>query len=291
MVRFPLKRYFFRGRGRSIFFVFAANIGYTSAMRILMLGDVFGRPGRMALKNHLPALREKFGAEIVIANGENASGGVGLTLEGLRELLAAGVDVVTGGNHIWRHKDVYGALDKEPRLLRPANYPPGAPGRGLGLFDLPGGRKVAVMNLLGRVFVEGVDCPFRAAEALLAQIPAEVRVRVVDFHAEASSEKKALGWFLDGKISLLAGTHTHVQTNDARILPQGAGYLTDLGMCGVEDSVIGMDAKSSVERFVSGLPVAFKPAKGAAGVSGLWADIDEASGRAVALELVNIPAA
>ena len=260
-------------------------------MRILMLGDVFGRPGRVALKNHLPGLRRKLAVDLAIANGENASGGVGLTREGLGELLAAGVDVVTSGNHIWRHKDVYSALDKEPRLLRPANYPPGAPGRGLGLFDLPDGRRVAVMNLLGRVFVEGVDCPFRAAESLLAQIPDEIKVRVVDFHAEASSEKQALGWWLDGKVSLMAGTHTHVQTNDARVLPKGTGYLTDLGMCGVMDSVIGMDAKNSVERFVSGLPVAFKPAKGAAGLNGLLADIDDASGAAVGLELINIPAA
>ncbi len=258
-------------------------------MRILMLGDIFGRPGRSALKTHLPALRQDLKADLVIANGENASGGIGLTRESLNELLSLGIDVLTSGNHIWRHKDIYSALGKEHRLLRPANYPQGAPGRGLGLFDLPDGRKVAVMNLLGRVFVEGVDCPFRIAESLLSQIPTEVVVRVVDFHAEASSEKKALGWFLDGRVSLLAGTHTHVQTNDPQILPRGTGYLTDLGMCGVELSVIGMDAKNSVERFVSGLPVAFKPAKGSASINGLLADIDDTSGKAMSLSLVNVP--
>ncbi len=259
-------------------------------MRILMLGDIFGQPGRNALKTRLPVLRQNFAPDLVIANAENASGGVGLTRESMVELLALGIDVLTSGNHIWRHKEIYSVLDKEPRLLRPANYPPGAPGRGLGIFSLPDGREVAVINLLGRVFLDNADCPFRVAESLLAEIPDRVKIRVVDFHAEASSEKMALGWFLDGKISLLAGTHTHVQTNDAQILPGGAGYLTDLGMCGVKASVIGMDAGHSVARFVSGLPVAFKPAKGAAAINGLVADIDETSGKTLGLELVNLPA-
>ena len=198
--------------------------------------------------------------------------------------------MLTSGNHIWRHRDVYNALDKEPRLLRPANYPPGAPGRGLGVFTLSDGREVAVMNLLGRVFLDNVDCPFRAGMNLLAEIPDRVKIRVVDFHAEASSEKMALGWWLDGKVSLVAGTHTHVQTNDPQILPGGTGYLTDLGMCGVKTSVIGMDAGNSVARFVSGLPVPFKPAKGVASINGLLADIEETSGNTLGLKLINIPA-
>ena len=259
-------------------------------MRILILGDIFGQPGRAALKKHLPGLRESLAADFVIANAENASGGVGLTFDGLRELLALNIDVITSGNHIWRHKDIYNVLDKEPRLLRPANYPSGAPGRGLGVFCLPDGRKVAVLNLLGRVFMEPVDCPFRAAEELLAQIPAEITTRVADFHAEATSEKKAMGFFLDGKVSLVAGTHTHVQTNDPQILPEGAGYLPDLGMCGVATSVIGMDQKISLERFLTALPVGFKPAKGQARINGLLAEIDDADGKALSLELVNIPA-
>lgn len=259
-------------------------------MRILMFGDIFGQPGRNALKARLPALRQSLAADMVIANAENASGGVGLTRESMVELLGLGIDVLTSGNHIWRHKDIYNVLDKEPRLLRPANYPSGAPGRGLGIFALPDGREVAVINLLGRVFLDNVDCPFHAAESLLSEIPDKIKVRVVDFHAEASSEKMALGWFLDGKVSLVAGTHTHVQTNDPQILPNGAGYLTDLGMCGVKASVIGMDAGHSVARFVSGLPVPFKPAKGAATVNGLLAEVDDASGKTLALELINLPA-
>ena len=259
-------------------------------MRILMLGDIFGQPGRNALKTRLPDLRQNLAVDLVIGNAENASGGVGLTRDSMVELLAMGIDVLTSGNHIWRHKDVYHSLDKEPRLLRPANYPPGAPGRGLGLFTLPDGRQIAVMNLLGRTFMDNVDCPFQAAQSLLEHIPATVKIRVVDFHAEASSEKKALGWWLDGKVSVVAGTHTHVQTNDPQILPQGAGYLTDLGMCGVQESVIGMDPQSSLARFVTGLPASFKPAKGKAAINGLWADIDDDSGKALALELVNITA-
>ena len=256
-------------------------------MRILMLGDIFGQPGRNALKAGLPGLRQSLAVDMVIANAENASGGVGLTRDSMVELLSLGIDVLTSGNHIWRHKDIYHALDKEPRLLRPANYPPGAPGRGLGIFTLPDGRQVAVMNLLGRVFLDTVDCPFHAAAGLLAEIPDEIKIRVVDFHAEASSEKMALGWRLDGKVSLLAGTHTHVQTNDPQILPGGTGYLTDLGMCGVRASVIGMDAESSVARFVSGLPVSFKPAKGAAAINGLIDDIDDSNGKTLTLELLN----
>ena len=259
-------------------------------MRILMLGDIFGQPGRNALKTRLPDLRQNLAVDLVIGNAENASGGVGLTRDSMVELLAMGIDVLTSGNHIWRHKDVYHSLDKEPRLLRPANYPPGAPGRGLGVFTLPDGREIAVMNLLGRVFLDNVDCPFRTAEALLAEIPDRVKIRAVDFHAEASSEKMAMGWWLDGKVSLVAGTHTHVQTNDPQILPGGTGFLTDLGMCGVKASVIGMNVENSVARFVGGLPVAFKPAKGAAAINGLLADIDDTSGKALVLKLINIPA-
>ena len=254
-----------------------------------MFGDIFGRPGRTAVKNHLPALRGKFAADLVIANGENASGGIGLTRESMAELLGLGIDVLTSGNHIWRHIDIHASLSSEPRLLRPANYPPGAPGRGWGVFALPDGREVAVLNLLGRTFMDSVDCPFQAAKSLVGQIPDTVKVRVVDFHAEASSEKKAMGWWLDGQVSLVAGTHTHVQTNDPQILPQGTGYLTDLGLCGVLESVIGMDPQSSLKRFVSGLPSAFKPAKGSGGLNGLWADIDDASGKTLALELINLP--
>ena len=253
-------------------------------MRILFLGDVVGRPGRAAVKEQLPALRRDLA--LVLANGENASGGIGLTPESAKELFAAGVDVLTSGNHIWKHPEVHVYLDKEPRLLRPANYPPGAPGRGLGLFDLAGGARVAVLNLLGRTYMEAVDCPFRKADELLAQVPDSVSLRLVDFHAEATSEKLALSCYLDGRVSAVLGTHTHVQTNDARILAGGTACITDLGMCGVQESVLGMDQRLILKRFLTQLPVRFKPALGKARLQGVVLDLDEATGRARSIEPV-----
>ena len=256
-------------------------------MRILMLGDVVGKPGRKALKHALAGMREESRADAVIANAENAAGGVGLTPETMRELFSCGADVLTSGNHIWKHRSMCSELEREPRVLRPANYPEGAPGSGVCVHRLPDGRAFAVLNLIGRTFMEGLDCPFMAAERLLSGLPEDVRVRCVDFHAEATSEKKALGWFLDGRVSVVAGTHTHVQTNDPQILPGGTGYLTDLGMCGVEASVLGMDPEVIVRRFMTRLPASFRLASGTPLISGALFEIDERSGRCLGAELVR----
>lgn len=260
-------------------------------MKILFLGDIVGRPGRKIVRERLPRLREALALDMVLANGENASGGLGLSAKNARELLNSGVDVLTSGNHVWKFPDVGALLRNEPRVLRPANYPPGAPGSGLGVYELPGLPPVAVLNLLGRTFMPPVDCPFRAAEALLAGLPDEVRVRVVDFHAEATSEKIALGWHLDertsGRVGALAGTHTHVQTNDARVLPGGMAYVTDLGMCGPRDGCLGMKSGPIVQRFLNGLPAKFEVAGGVAVLQGALFDIDESTGRARSVRLVN----
>lgn len=246
-----------------------------------------GKPGRLALRYRLPALRARHGADMVIANGENASGGVGLTAEVMQELLGMGVDVLTTGNHIWKHRDIYAGLEREQRIVRPANFPPGAPGRGMVVHTLSSGVRVAVLNLQGRTFMEEVDCPFRAADALLATLPEDVVLRFVDFHAEATSEKKALGWYLDGRVTAMVGTHTHVQTADPALLPGGTAYLTDAGMCGVEDSCLGMDKDVIIRRFLTRMPNRFVLAKGNAGVNGVLVEADAHTGRATHVELVR----
>lgn len=246
-----------------------------------------GKPGRLALRHRLPALRARHGADMVIANGENASGGVGLTAEVMQELLGMGVDVLTTGNHIWKHRDIYAGLEREQRIVRPANFPPGAPGRGMVVHTLSSGVRVAVLNLQGRTFMEEVDCPFRAADALLATLPEDVVLRFVDFHAEATSEKKALGWYLDGRVTAMVGTHTHVQTADPSLLPGGTAYLTDAGMCGVEDSCLGMDKDVIIRRFLTRMPNRFVLAKGNAGVNGVLVEADAHTGRATHVELVR----
>lgn len=256
-------------------------------MRILFFGDVMGKPGRVVLKKKLPVLRERLQADMVIANGENASGGVGLTSEVLREMHGFGVDVVTTGNHIWKHREMYAALDRDGAVVRPANYPPGTPGRGLVIHELASGTRVAVLNLQGRTFMDDVECPFRTADALLAALPEDVRIRFVDFHAEATSEKKALGWYLDGRISAMIGTHTHVQTADAMLLPQGTAYLTDAGMCGVEASCLGMDKEVIVRRFLTRMPQRFVLAKGETTVNGVLVEVDDATGTSTHVELVR----
>ncbi len=262
-------------------------------LRLLFLGDVVGRPGRKALAEAMPRLKREFAPGLVIVNGENAAGGFGLSVKTARELFNCGVDVITTGNHIWKIKDVYPYLDTEPRVLRPANYPHDAPGKGVGLYTVRTARgevAVAVLNLIGRTFMEPVDCPFRKADALLAELDAmdtPPKVRFVDFHAEATSEKIALAYHLDGRVSAVIGTHTHVQTNDARLQPGGAAALTDAGMCGVRDSALGMDAHAVTRRLMSAMPVRFRLAQGDGAVSGVWVDVDPAEGRATALGLVD----
>lgn len=256
-------------------------------MRILMLGDVVGKPGRKALKRTLLCLRKELRVDAVIVNAENAAGGVGVTPETMRELFSFGADILTSGNHIWKHRSIYNDLEREPRMLRPANYPEGAPGRGMCVHRLPDGRSLAVLNLIGRTFMEGLDCPFKTADRLLAGLPEDIRVRCVDIHAEATSEKKALSWFLDGRVSVVVGTHTHVQTNDPQLLPGGTGYLTDLGMCGVEASVLGMDPDVIIQRFTTRLPAPFRLASGSPLVSGALFDINEQNGLCTSVELVR----
>ncbi|WP_290923378.1 TIGR00282 family metallophosphoesterase [Halodesulfovibrio sp.] len=256
-------------------------------MRILFFGDIVGKPGRLVLRKRLPSLREEHQADLVIANGENASGGIGLSGDTMRELFGAGIDILTSGNHIWKHKEMYNLLNNEPRIIRPANYPHGAPGNGLVIHELPDGRKIAVMNLLGRTFMDDIDCPFSKADTLLATIPKDVTVRIIDFHAEATSEKKALSFYVDGKVSAVIGTHTHVQTADAMILQKGTGYITDAGMCGVEESCLGMDPKVIIDRFMTGLPQRFKIAKGTAHINGLFMDVNEETGLCDDIRLIR----
>lgn len=252
-------------------------------MRILAFGDVVGNAGRAAIKEYVPLLRQALQADFVWVNGENAAGGLGLDDETLNNLLGAGADVVTTGNHIWKHKSFYNRLNSEKRVLRPANYPPKSPGQGHLIHTLPDGRQVALLNLLGLTYMQALACPFSTALAWCDALDAEhpsVKVRLVDFHAEATSEKKCLGWALDGRVSAVIGTHTHVQTADAHILPHGTAYMTDMGMCGVELSALGMDADAVVQHFISKMPVRFKVAKGKLSINAVFMDVDESTGQA-----------
>jgi metallophosphoesterase (TIGR00282 family) len=260
------------------------------SLTILALGDLVGKPGRQALARALPALIEETSAGFVMVNAENASGGLGLKPEEADELLRLPVSVLTSGNHIWKHKDIRGYLDKSDRVLRPANFPAGTPGRGWTVATAADSTPVAVLNLQGLLFMESLDCPFRTADALLVEIQARAKVILVDFHAEATSEKKALGLHLDGRISALVGTHTHVPTADAEVLPGGSGYLTDLGMCGAADSVIGVRSDLAIERFLTHLPTPFQVARDRPQLQGAVIQVDPASGRCLAIERRTWPA-
>ncbi|MBI3909968.1 MAG: YmdB family metallophosphoesterase, partial [Armatimonadetes bacterium] len=209
-------------------------------MRVLFVGDIVGRPGRRAFAKLAHRLRQRHAIDFIIANCENAAAGFGVTPDIARELLDAGADCLTSGNHIWKHREIYDFLNCEPRLLRPANYPAGVPGVGLGIFSV-GGETIAVANLMGRIHLEPLDCPFQAFTEIAARAREEQALLVVDFHAEATSEKQAFGWYADGRCSAVVGTHTHVQTADERVLPGGAAYITDVGMTGAVDSVLGVN--------------------------------------------------
>lgn len=250
-------------------------------MRVVVLGDVVGRPGRRAVSRVLPRLRQETGAGFVVANGENAAGGKGITPRAAEELRDAGVDVITTGNHLWHHREIIPYLRENERLLRPANWPPGVPGRGWVVRPGEGGTPVGVVNLIGRVFMGPADCPFRAIQTVLPDIGREVRILIVDMHAEATSEKAAMGRFLDGRVSVVFGTHTHVQTADEAVLPRGTAFITDVGMCGPEESVLGMRAAPVIGRFLDGLPVRFEVAEhGPVLVQGVVVDVDPDTGRA-----------
>jgi metallophosphoesterase (TIGR00282 family) len=257
--------------------------------RILFLGDVMGRPGRRALKTHLPEILARYTPDLVIANAENAAGGAGISQRPLEELKALGIGVLTSGNHVWDNREAYPLLETEPFLLRPANYPPGVPGRGTAVWDPADGRaRIGVVNLQGRVFMREIDCPFRTADREIETLhDAGVNAVVVDFHAEATSEKEALGRYLDGRVTAVIGTHTHVQTADGRVLPGGTAYLSDAGMCGPTGGVIGVKTESVVGRFLNALPFRAEPAGGPVALRGCVVDFDEKTGRALAIETIS----
>jgi metallophosphoesterase (TIGR00282 family) len=248
----------------------------------LFIGDIIGHPGRRALRRCLPRLREKYSPDFIVANAENAAGGVGITEEVGTELLGL-VDVLTSGNHVWDKKEALPYLDREPRLLRPANYPSPNPGRGSYILMSTRGWKAGVLNLQGRVFMEPLDCPFRVADGEVAKLRTMTPIIVVDFHAEATSEKQALGWHLDGKVSAVIGTHTHVPTADERILPRGTAYITDVGMVGGYHSVIGIRPEQAVARFLTARPQRFEPEKEGLVFSSVYIEVDAATGRALSV--------
>jgi metallophosphoesterase (TIGR00282 family) len=253
---------------------------------ILLIGDVFGEPGRRALAQVLPHLREELRIDLVIANVENAAAGFGVTPALARGFLEGGVDVMTSGNHVWDRKEIIPYIVKENLLLRPANYPQGTPGVG-SILVKAATEQVGILNLQGRAFMPTIDCPFRAADAEVARLRADTPVIVVDMHAEATSEKQAMGWYLAGRVSAVVGTHSHVQTADERILPGGTAFVTDVGLTGPIDSVIGVEPELAIQRFLTGMPNRFQPAKGRARVQGVAVRIDPATGHAVAIARVQ----
>jgi len=251
-------------------------------MLVLMIGDVIGRPGRRAVNECLPDISQRYGVDLVIANVENVAGGLGVTKATAEELLEAGVNVLTSGNHIWAEKEIIPYLDTEMPILRPLNYPPGVPGRG---YLLAG--QVMVINLIGRTFMASFDCPFRAMDKLLDELKPKPPVIIVDFHAEATSEKVALGRYLDGRVSAVLGTHTHVGTIDAQLLPQGTAYVTDVGMTGPIDSVIGDDVGAVTRRFLTMMPHRLSVGKGKVILNAVLVRVDEESGRAVSIDRIS----
>jgi metallophosphoesterase (TIGR00282 family) len=253
-------------------------------MWILFLGDVVGEPGRRGVREFLSRLSARRDVDLVVANGENAASGNGVTASVLKELFASGIDVLTGGNHIWDKKEGVPFIRDDERILRPANYPPGVEGRGWGVFRGRSGHEYAVVSLLGRVFMGNYDCPFRWAEESIPAIRKSAPAVIVDFHAEATSEKRAMGLFLDGKVTAVVGTHTHVRTADAQLLPRGTGYVTDAGMCGPAGSVIGVAPDVVIRRFLTQLPARFETAAGEPEVSGAFLDVDPDSGGCRAIE-------
>jgi 2',3'-cyclic-nucleotide 2'-phosphodiesterase len=257
-------------------------------MRILFIGDIVGKPGRLAMRALMPKLIAEREVDFVIANCENAAAGFGVTRDVVEDLYNDHADVLTSGNHIWDKKEIVEFIDDYETLLRPANYPPKTPGRGSVVMPTPAGIYVGVINLAGRIFMQPLDCPFRTAEKEIEQIKKKTNIIFVDIHAEATSEKIALGWFLDGRVSAVVGTHTHVQTADERILPQGTAYITDAGMTGPFDSVIGTKKETVLDRFLLQMPNKFDVAKNDVRLQGVLIDIDARDGRATTIERLSI---
>ena len=262
----------------------------TKPLTVICVGDVFGEPGRRAVQMLLPKLKKQHEADLAVVNVENSASGFGVTPLIARTFLEQGVDVMTSGNHIWDKKEIIEYIGKENLLLRPANYPPGTPGAG-SIVIKAGPHKVAVLNLMGRVFLPQLDCPFRKADEELERLRAETPIIVVDMHAEATSESQAMGWHLDGRVSVVVGTHRHVQTADERLLPKGTAYITDLGLTGPTDSVIGVEPELALARFLSGMPNRFEPAKGPAMLQGAVIRIDPETGRGLSIERLRVPLA
>ena len=253
-------------------------------MKILLIGDIVGRPGRAIIEQKLAGLRKELSLDFVVINCENAAAGAGITSNIADDLFRAGADVLTSGNHVWKKKEAFELLRLDHRVIRPANYPEIAPGFGSCVVETLSGKKVGVLNLIGRVFMEPVDCPFRVAERELARLKLVTPIIIVDMHGEATSEKVALGWFLDGKVSCVFGTHTHIPTADERILPKGTGFLTDVGMTGPYDSVIGRRVDQILERFLSGVPMRSEVAEGNVQMHALLVDIDEITGKTLKIQ-------
>jgi metallophosphoesterase (TIGR00282 family) len=249
-------------------------------MKILFIGDIVGKPGREVVAKLVPELKKEYGLDFVIANAENAAGGSGITARVAEELFSCSLDVLTSGDHIWKKKEIFEIINQEQRILRPLNFPVGAPGSGWGVFKTAKGIKVGVISCLGRVFLEALECPFKTTKQAIEAISKETNIIVVDIHAEATSEKVALGWYLQGQVSAVLGTHTHVQTADERILPLGSAYITDVGMTGPYDSVIGRRVEDVLERFLTSVPVRFEVAQDNIQLAGVVLDIDENTGRA-----------
>lgn len=257
-------------------------------MNILFIGDIVGKPGRRAIAGELGRLREQHEVDLCIGNGENAAGGFGLSPEVAEDLFSLGIDVLTSGNHIFDKREIFSYLTHESRVLRPANYPLETPGSGSLLIKTDKGDPVGVLNLMGRVFIDTVDCPFKKADEEIKKLSDKTKVIFVDFHAEVTSEKNAIGWYLDGKVSAVIGSHTHVQTADEKILPKGTAYLTDAGMTGPENSVIGIKTETAIHRFITHMPKRFETANGDAQLNGALIKIDSQSGKAKSIQRIQV---
>ncbi|MBW1679043.1 MAG: TIGR00282 family metallophosphoesterase [Deltaproteobacteria bacterium] len=257
-------------------------------MKVIFIGDIVGKAGRKAVKSKLPTLLQNDMIDFTIANGENAAGGFGITPQIAESLLADDIDFLTSGNHVWDRKDIVEFMEKENVLLRPANYPEGVPGRGSALLQTRTGLRVGVINVAGRIFMENLECPFRVALQESEKLRKSTPIIIVDMHAEATSEKKALGWFLDGRVSAVIGTHTHVQTADERILPEGTAYITDAGMSGSVDSVIGVKKEIAIQRFLTQFPKKFETAKYDIQLQGVIIDIDNETGKSINIQRFNL---
>ncbi|MEW6684849.1 MAG: TIGR00282 family metallophosphoesterase [Candidatus Edwardsbacteria bacterium] len=256
-------------------------------MQILFIGDIIGKPGRKTVSLLLPLILKEHKVEFILANAENAAGGFGLTSEIAQELFTYGVDCLTNGNHLWDKKEIISHLDSSERILRPANYPPGVPGFGSTVLKTKNGFLVGVINIQGRIFIQEIDCPFRTVDREIERIRNRTKMIIVDVHAEVTSEKVALGWYLDGRVSCVIGTHTHVQTADEHILPQGTAYITDVGMTGGFDSVIGVEKEAVIKRFLTQMPCKFEPAKNDLRLNAVLLEIDPETGQAKKIKRVE----